>query len=167
LPACSADTASNNAQTNTAGSNALRASLPHELKTGDAALNADANTAPAGNIIGRNKRPITEVPETSRPSLQYQPAGEDSEIASTMNAAGQMYEVRVWKRHPQLVKVESLWIDPKNKQLTYMLRSGKVLKITTDRIQNLKQATTSQLLEIAGLPQHANTPPRPVPKKEQ
>jgi hypothetical protein len=167
--ACSSEPNSNKAPANAAaaGSNTAAANLPYGLKTGDAALNAEANTASAGNVIGPNKRRLIDVPGTTRPSLQYQPAGEDSEIASTMNAAGQMFEVRVWKRHPQLVKVESIWIDAKNKQLTYMLRSGKVLNITTDRIGNLKQATTSQLLDIAGLPQQATTPPRPGAKKEQ
>jgi len=143
------------------------ANLPHSLNPGDAGLNAEANGAPPGNVLGHTKRQVVDSPGSERPVLQYQPAAEDSQIASGMNGQGQMFEVRVWKRHPQLVKVESVWTDPKNKQLTYLLRTGKNLTVTTDRIENLKQATSNQLLEIAGLPQTAKIPPRPGEKKQQ
>jgi hypothetical protein len=123
------------------------------------ALNAETNIPPAGVVeSAANKRKVTDVPGSARPVLRYEPAAEDSEIASAMNNSGQMYEVRVWKRDPQLVKVESVWLDPNSKALTILLRSGKVLNITTDKIVNLKQATAKQILDIAGVQSPAGTP---------
>lgn len=124
---------------------------------------------PFENTLGNsNKRKITEVPGGGRPVLQFEPAPENSQIAQAMNSSGQMFEVRIWKGHPQLLKVESVWVDQKNKALTIMLRSTKVLNITTDRIPNLKLATAKQLLEIAGVQPTAATPAvKDAPKKTQ
>lgn len=83
--------------------------------------------------------------------LRFQPAAEDSETAFSMNNIGQMYSIRVFRNHPQLAKVESVWVNKKDKELKIFLKDGRVLELTTDRILNLKQATTAQLLELAGI----------------
>ncbi len=90
-------------------------------------------------------------PADDRPVLRFDPAPEDSQIASAMNSSGQMYDTRIFKRHPQLVKVDSTSIGPKEKELKILLRNGQIKIVTTDSIVDLKQATTSQLLRLAGI----------------
>jgi len=142
-----------NAPSFTANTAAVAVSATDEMvntNTGSANLAANDQLGTFANRPNRKK--IVDMPAGERPVLRFENAGEDSEIAAAMNNNGQMYEVRIFRRHPQLVKVESTWIDPKVKALQIFLRNGQVLNITTDRIVNLKQATTAQLLAIAGLP---------------
>src|SRR5688572_20714683 len=58
---------------------------------------------------------------------EFRPAAEDSEAAVTMADDGSIVEIRVFKSHPQLERVESTWIDPKEKQLKIFLKGGKVI----------------------------------------
>jgi len=147
-------------------SSVFAGSTTPQAANGEPALNG-ISTPPTANFVAVNKRVVPDGPGSGRPILRYEPAADNSQIASAMNSDGQMFEVRIWKKHPQLVKIESTWLDQKNKALYILLRTGKVMNITTDRIQNLKQATTRELLEIAGLPQEAKSPTRPAVKKEQ
>ena len=94
---------------------------------------------------------MANPPGAGRPALLYEAAPEDSQIASATNSSGQLYEVRIFKKHPQLLKIESTSLDSKNRKLTIVLRSGEVKEITTDSIPNLKLATANQLVELAGL----------------
>ncbi len=127
-----------------------------------------ANTAPVDALENLNKRKVTDVPGAVRPEMRYEPAAENSQIARAMNGSGQMYEVRVWTKHPQLLKVESIWVDDKNKALTIILRTGKIFNITTDRIPNVKSATANQFLELAGVQPSAATPQsKNIPKKAE
>lgn len=150
-------------------SNQSTASNPGQSVNPKAPPPVQAGNQSSENTIGiSTKRKITDVPGAGRPVLQFEPGPEDSQLAQAMNSSGQMYEVRIWKRHPQLLKVESVWVDAKNKYLTIALRTGKVLNITTDRIPNLKLATANQLLEMAGIQPAAATPAiKGAPKKAQ
>lgn len=121
--------------------------------------NVNSVGAPSNNLIENvNKQKVPEAPGEGRPVLHYEPASENSQIASAMNRSGQTYEVRIWTKHPQLLKVESVSIDEKSKALTIVLRSAQVLNITTDRIPNLKLATADQILDLAGVKPVAATP---------
>ena len=130
--------------------------------------NPPVNTAPVDALENPNKRKVTDVPGAGRPEMRYEPAPESSQIAQAMNSSGQMYEVRIWTKHPQLLKVESIWVNEKNKALTIILRSGKIFNITTDRIPNVKSATANQFLELAGVQPSAATPAaKSGPKKTE
>src|SRR5690349_18676682 len=89
LAACSTSSSPEKPAANSAvavSNSASSANVSSGLKTGDAALNAEANAAPAGNVIGpADRRKIVDVPGTSRAVLQYEPAADDSQIASSMN----------------------------------------------------------------------------------
>lgn len=136
------------------GSTASQKANSVSVPIGSTAAPADPGNAVAitDNLMPQaNKRPIVDHPNEKRPVLQFEPAAEDSQIASTMTSTGKPYEVRVWKKHPLLLKVEATWIDPQNKALLIVLRNKQVFNITTDRIVNLKMATADQLLDIAGV----------------
>jgi hypothetical protein len=117
--------------------------------------NADTGQTTNANPGNSN---VVGVPNTGRPVMQYEPAPEDSQIAQANNSSGQLYEVRIWKKHPQLLKVESTTIDQNSKALTIILRSTQITNITTDRIPNIKLATANQFLELANVKPNSATP---------
>ncbi len=122
---------------------------------------AASNSVAPPNTVQTNPG-TSEAPASGRPVLQFVPAPEDSQIAQA-SQNGKMYEVRIWKKHPKLLKVESISIDEKNKALTMILRSAQVVNITTDRISNVKLATADQFLELAA---SASATGSPVSKTE-
>jgi hypothetical protein len=71
-------------------------------------------------------------------------------MATTMNADGQPVEVRVFKDHPQLAKVEATWLGPKQKLLRITLRSGSTVELTTDQIADLSSASSELLVQLCG-----------------
>lgn len=69
-------------------------------------------TAPGSvaNKLAKQKEqanaPVTSGPA---PLSSFTPAGEDSEISTTMRSDGSIFEVRRFKSHPQLKSAESTW----------------------------------------------------------
>ena len=127
-----------------------------ENRTSDPTVNAE-NTS-LGPLQTRDKRfnrvnrPIAPIDPSATPvPLKFHPAGEDSQVAVTMKPDGRVYEVRVFKSHPQFAKIEATWVDGKTKDLEIQLRDGRILKVRTDQIANLQTAPTKDLLAIAGL----------------
>ena len=115
---------------------------------------SDAPTdAPAGNARDRVARKrFIDVPSTGPPPPpQMLAAPENSEIATTMNRDGAVIETRVFKDHPQIEKVESTWLTPKQRNVRIFLKDGRVVETKTDRIDSLRIAPTGLLLEIAGI----------------
>jgi len=117
--------------------------------------NSAVNTAPTANIRDRRvggKQTMIDANHSGKAlPPQFQPAAENSEWAATMNADGSVDEIRVFRSHPQLAKVEVTWLEPKNKDAKFYLRDGKVLEVRTDRLGSLKTVTTTELLAIAGV----------------
>ena len=121
-----------------------------------AAPGAQSNSAmPPSNAPGINtsgqKRLVDQPATQDRPPSQFAEAPEDSTLTSTMNAKGQIFEIRVFRSHPQLAKVEATWINPQQKFLELFLRDGNKREITTDKIENLKSATAAEILELVGM----------------
>ena len=99
-----------------------------------------------------NRRKMVPVQQTGPvPPAPMRPAPENSEIATTMNNDGMVFETRVFKGNPQLAKVEMLWLSPTNKKVTIFLKSGKKVESPGERIDNLTTVSTAVLLEIAGV----------------
>ena len=107
---------------------------------------------PKTNSRERINRDRIDVNPAATPlPLKFRKAAENSEVATTMNTEGDIFEVRVFKNHPQIAKVEATWVDAKEKALKIYLRNGQILEVKTDRLTDLASATASQLLEIGGL----------------
>ena len=121
-----------------------------------------AATEPQNNFRDRVRRDRIDANPSGTPlPLKFKTAAENSEAAITMNTDGAIFEVRVFKGHPQIAKVEATWLDAKEKALKIYLKSGQVLDVKTDRIPDLPSATTAQLLEIAGLKAPSKSSDRP------
>jgi hypothetical protein len=138
----------------------------HAANTGDSApttanavqttnrmpTNAGADPGTISPNNNRGRREVVEHPaEGAPPPLQFQEAPEDSQIAVTMRPDGSVYEVRVFKSHPRLAKVEVVWQGIGERTLKIFSRNGNAVEKKTDRIQDLATAPTQLLLEIAGL----------------
>ena len=68
-----------------------------------------------------------------------------------MKPNGQVFEIRVFRSHPQLAKVEATWIGVNEKDVKIFLRNGAMREVNTDQIANLKSATAGELLQLAGI----------------
>ncbi len=98
----------------------------------------------------RKRRIITE-PSGKPIPLIYKKAAENSEIAVTMNDDGSVLEIRVFRDHPMLIKVEATRLGEKDKALKIYLQNGKTLDVKTDRVPNLGLVSSSEILQIAGI----------------
>ena len=81
----------------------------------------------------------------------FRSAPENSESATTMTNDGSILEIRVFKNHPQLAKVEVTWTDPKDKALKVYLKNGTVVDAKTDRIGNLRDTPSIEIMQVAGI----------------
>lgn len=108
-----------------------------------------------------NRDRIDANPSATPLPLKFKKAAENSEAAITMNTDGSIFEVRVFKSHPQLAKVEATWLDAKEKALKFYLKNGQVLEVKTDRVADLPSTPAAQLLEIAGLKAPSKSSDRP------
>lgn len=119
-----------------------------------------ANALPPSVAQRLNNKLAQDAPVSGTPpSPSFQPAAEDSEIATTMGPNGSFVEIRVFKSHPQLAKVEATWLDARTKALKIYLRDGRIVDKTSDRIPNLKQTTAAELLALAGVKVSQAAPP--------
>lgn len=80
--------------------------------------------------------------------LNSRPAPDNSEFVSTLTDVGR--ELRTFKDHPQLLKVEKI-IDGKNENVKVYLRSGKVVNLAGSKIPNLATISAYDILNVAGL----------------
>ncbi len=85
------------------------------------------------------------------PPLQFHKVDDDSEIATNMTKEGNLQQIRLFKNDRYLSKAESVWLDATMKELTLYLRSGKTVKVRTDKLGDLKFASVGALLEFAGV----------------
>jgi hypothetical protein len=129
---------------------AAAAEIPTEQADAGNASNSE-DVHPKSPLGRANRRPVAETgPEGPPPTPTFTEAPEDSESTATMDAQGRVVEIRVFRKHPQLAKVEATWIDTKTKELKIWLRGGRVVTTRTDKIENLKVASTTFLMELAG-----------------
>jgi hypothetical protein len=128
---------------------------PDSPNTDDRQLNPRDRKNRANRVVNPSGTP--ETPE-------FRPAPEDSEAAVTMADDGSIMEIRVFKSHPRLEKVESTWVDPKEKKLKIFLKGGNVIELKTDRVASLQSTTTAELLEIASSKKKGDRPRIANPK---
>jgi len=76
-------------------------------------------------------------------------APDDSEIRNTMNAKGLPLEIRQFKNHPILVKIERT--DTNNRDVKVYLRNGKVVKLPESQANDFSTAPASEIVKAIGL----------------
>ena len=108
----------------------------------------------------KKDRPDTNPNATPEPT-EPRPAPENSEASVMMNQDGSITEIRVFKNHPQIARVEATWSDPTMKNLKVYLKNGKVVTAKTDKIPNLQSVTSEVILQAAGINSTATKGDRP------
>jgi hypothetical protein len=171
-----------NSVVNTAASNSVAISNGTEIVPPQP---ADANGQPSSNSTNGLERPGDSLKaklEAMRKSgkseggedaaviaqKHAQPAPDNSTFASFLTDAG--YEIRTFKSHPQLLKVEKKTSADGTQALKIFLRGGKVVELPGQRITSLSNASAAYILEVAGIqpvPQpQPKAPTGPVPTKK-
>jgi hypothetical protein len=141
-----------------AGSNS-NVSAPSDLSSPESAGNVEYFENDATNRIGkgstlerakRRLRPV-ENPNASPVPPTMSPAPENSEGMITMLPDGTINEVRVFRSHPKISRVDTYFTRPGMKRVKIVLRDGRVVELETDRIDNLLSISSGELLQIAGI----------------
>jgi len=84
------------------------------------------------------------------------PAPDNSTFASYLSDDG--YEIRIFKDHPQLSRVEKKITNDGKQTLKVFLRSGKVIELPGELINPLSTAPAAFILETAGVRTQPATP---------
>lgn len=126
------------------------------------AINENLNgSVKSGNNSATNSKDL----KTS--TLAAVPAPDNSTFTSAMDKDGNFMEIRVFKEHPMLVKVERKIIG---KQSVYkvFLKNGKILEAPADKMNNFRNLAPENILDAVGLLNQTNTnsKTKPTEKKE-
>ena len=106
----------------------------------------------SGPLAEKTRKPLVDTnPGGPIPEGQRVPASENSEIATTMDKAGNFVETRYFKTDPMLVKVQRTWLGPGKSTLKIWLKNGKEVTASGDKIENLSIAPIPSLLALAGV----------------
>lgn len=91
-----------------------------------------------------------------------QPAPDNSEMQATMNNQGQPIEMRVFKNHPALSKVEKVYVELDKPIVKVYLKNGKTVEVAAGRISNPMTASAAEIIAAlpGGNPVPAATKPR-------
>jgi len=76
-------------------------------------------------------------------------APDNSEITNTMNAKGLPLEIRQFKNHPVLVKIERT--DLNNRDVKVYLKNGKVVNLPENLASSFTTAAASEVLKAIGI----------------
>ncbi len=120
----------------------------NQQKPPDLPANYVASTNPRDP---KNKKERPDMNPAATPeATSFRTAPENSEHSVMMDADGSIKEVRVFKSHPQIAKVEATWTDPSSKNLKVYLKNGKTLEAKTDKIPSLQSAASELILQSVG-----------------
>ncbi len=92
-----------------------------------------------------NAAPIPSIKATPNP------APDNSELSSTMNAQGVPIETRVFRNNPTLSKIERTFADIENPITKVYLKNGKVLTMPKGAVEKPESATAAEILRAVGV----------------
>jgi hypothetical protein len=142
---CGGTADSNNANSNVVVTNLnpvnnanVQAIVPINAPIANPKLN-NANQTNAPSIDSAKARPLTY------------PAPDDSEYQSTMDSSGAAIETRTFHKDPFINKVERVWKGVNDKTISIYLKSGKVVKLSGDKWQDIKSQPVQVFYDAAGI----------------
>ena len=86
------------------------------------------------------------------------PAPDNSTFTSYLSDAG--YEIRTFRDHPQLKKVEKVTTDDGKITIRVFLRNGKVIELPGSAVPVLSNAPAFQIMDAAGISAPAQSNPK-------
>ena len=102
-----------------------------------------ANNQMSGEKKAANKNAQPIYPN-AKPITQLAP--DNSEFQSAMNNQGQPIEIRVFKNHPALSKVERIYVTLENPVVKAYLKNGKTVNLPADKIGNPMEASAEEIM---------------------
>jgi hypothetical protein len=117
--------------------------LPGRLREKMGKMNSASGTVDAVALAIKNARP----------------APDNSTFTSYLTDAG--YELRTFKNHPQLLKVEKRTANDGSQTVKIFLRNGKVIELPGKKIAVLSTASAASIVDAAGIapaPQQQSAP---------
>jgi len=137
--ACSSEVAENKPSAGNSASN-INANVPvvpQDLNNAVPVANANRPAGNANQFTGKPPKPYEEA------------APEDSTFSASLGKVG--LETRTFKRHPTILKIERT-IDGTGSKLALYLKNGKTVEIANDKLPDIKNASSNDILKAAGLP---------------
>ena len=123
---------------------------PLEPSVGDGQVSPTDQNMPGMAAKGGKK--MVDVPQTGpTPPPTRIPAGENSEMTTTMDKEGRFIETRYFKSDRVLAKAERTWLGPADSTIKYTLRNGKEFSASGANIVDMSRATIAELLANAGI----------------
>ncbi|QQS32927.1 MAG: hypothetical protein IPM50_14960 [Acidobacteriota bacterium] len=99
----------------------------------------------------RRRQRVDADPNASPVPPTLSPAPENSEGAITMLPDGTVSEIRIFKAHPTLLRVDTYFLKPGTKRVKFTFKDGNVIELESDKIDNLLNMPAARLLQIAGV----------------
>lgn len=123
-------------------------------------VNLNAFNATSDNLKVVNVAPKKELPYGQRNAP-------DDSVISSGSRGKEFFEVRTFKGHPTLAKVEKIMDGVTTKYKVY-LKNGKVIDAPTDQMSNYAAMAPESILSVVGAqPPAPNSSPSNGGKKEQ
>ncbi|MBK8811696.1 MAG: hypothetical protein IPN69_13315 [Acidobacteria bacterium] len=94
------------------------------------------------------------------------PAPDESTFTSTMDKSGNFIEVREFKNHPRLLKVERKILGRDSKYSVYF-KNGKVVEAPAAKMENFRSLSPVTILEAIGIKVTPETPKDPELKDQK
>ena len=112
----------NNSSPSVASANIASPETASQTVSVDAVAPAENQPGLAANAARPNKKAMVDAGGEAPPPMRS-PASENSEVATSMGKDGSFIEIRWFKNHPQLERVERTWAgDGKSSALKIFLR---------------------------------------------
>jgi hypothetical protein len=129
------------------------------IDTNSAASAPAANTNPPVNMVGNTtmvngipaNAPVQkiEVKQTGKPVLLTNPAAYDSEVSTIMNAQGQPIEIRIFKKHATVAKIERIHIVPnKDVRIKIYTKNGKVYEVEDAKLPDVLKISPDDIAKV-------------------
>lgn len=140
-----------NSSPNAANANTGSPEMASQTVSVDAVAPVDNQPGLAANAARPNKRAMVDAGGEAPPPMRS-PAAENSEVATSMGKDGSFIEIRWFKNHPQLERVEQTWADDgKSSTLKIFLRGGRVVNASGNGVSQMPSHPSTGFLELAGL----------------
>lgn len=125
------------------------------------AFNGDSKNAGSNMQIQVNTMVVNadnQKEKTNQPVQPEIPAADNSTYSAEMNDKGQPVEIRTFKNHPILAKIEKITLSPRDYVFKIYLKDGKVVESKSDELKQFRFITPENILGAIN-----KLPPKPTP----
>ena len=130
---------------------------------GNSRINNNSNSVSPSNVDSDASNSRRELKSSTMAAI---PAPDESTFTSTMDKSGNFIEVREFKNHPRLLKVERKILGRDSKYSVF-LKNGKVVEAPAAKMENFRSLSPVTILEAIGIKVTPETPKDPELKDQK